>query len=143
MLQMAYNSAMTRRRTPLNLQAAGKKLWLGVTGHYTLDPAETALLEQLCRCLDLLDRLNADLAEMGVVVAGSERQPRPNPLIKSVVEVAKLADQLTRSLALPVGNEVQGQRRGPSAKARVRSGRPKKSKLGRVSHLIKQVEEGA
>ena len=131
------DTAKRRKRYPRGLQASGKAFWDNMIEHYTLGPAETVIVERLCRCLDVLGRIDRDLSDMGTVVAGSKSQPRPNPMLREQREMLKVVDQLCRSLALPVGGEQQGKRRTPEAKAAARIGRMPKSNLNRVSRLVK------
>jgi hypothetical protein len=130
---------MTRKQAPRGLLNSGKALWVNVTERYTLDPAESALLLQACRCLDNLDRISGDLAEMGVTVSGSTGQPRPNPLLHEQREQVRVFDQLQRSLALPLDGEANGVRRSADAKKAARAGRVRKTNAGQVNHL----KEGA
>ena len=112
-------AAPKRKRCPPDLQSTGKTLWNTIIGQYTLDPAEYVLLHQLCRAVDMLDRISADLAEMGVVVSGSEGQPRVNPLLGEQRAQVRLVDQLQQALALPIAGEPLGVRRA----AKYRSGK--------------------
>jgi hypothetical protein len=126
-----------RKSYPRGLQQSGKAFWDRVIdGRYTFDPAEYIILERLCRCLDTLDQIDRDIAEMGTVVAGSRSQPRPNPMLREQRETLKLVDQLCRSLALPVPGEAQGKRRSPEAKAAAKVGRTPKSNVNRVRGLV-------
>jgi hypothetical protein len=117
-----------RKPPPKDLNASGKSWWRNIIGEYALDPAEIVLLHQLCRAVDILDRLNADLADMGVTVSGSTGQPKPNGLLIEIRETVKLVDQLQMALALPMAGETAGRRRKPQAKADARGGPVKKSR---------------
>lgn len=117
---------------PRDLLVSGKALWRCVIGAYTLDAAEVVLLHQLCRAVDVLDRLHADLAEMGVTVAGSTGQPRPNPLLGEVREQVKIVDRLQQALALPLTGENAGVRRSPSRKAAARDDSGGRKLMGRA-----------
>jgi hypothetical protein len=125
-----------RKNHPRGLRASGKALWDNVIENYTLDPAETVILERLCRCLDVLDRIDRDLSDMGTVVAGSRNQPRPNPMLREQRETLKIVDQLCRSLALPLPGESQGKRRSPDARRSAKAGRTRKSNVNRVRGLV-------
>jgi hypothetical protein len=124
---------LTSEHYPPGLQAGGKQLWDKIN-EYDLDPAEEALLLQAARVMDNLDRLAADINGMGMVVAGSERQPRPNPLLIEQREQAKLLDALLRSIALPVGGEAYGTRRSGDQKKAAKAGRPMKSRPARIPY---------
>jgi hypothetical protein len=45
-------------RAPAGPGDQGKRLWCDVVGKYLLDPAELAVLDQLCHTIDELGRLN-------------------------------------------------------------------------------------
>lgn len=106
-----------RKAAPSDLQTRGKGLWRSVVGKYVLDPAETALLHELCRTADELDALTAAMADQSPVVAGSQGQPRANPLLAEIRHHRRLAETLTVALALPVDGETTGRRRSVNAKA--------------------------
>lgn len=114
------------------LKTSGTRLWRDVVGRYELDPVELTLLFQLCRTVDELDAVNAAIKKSGPVVDGSTGQMRANPLYHEFRELTKITDQLSRSLALPVGPETTGKRRGSAAKLNARAARPKKSR-GRLA----------
>jgi len=128
------DTKLPRKRPPDDLAKAGTALWNSITRQYAFDAAEYVLLHMLCRTVDVLERINADLAEMGVTVAGSTGQPRTNPLLAEQREQIKIADQLVQSLALPVEGESHGQRRSGAAKAAAKTRKPPKMG-GRVSRI--------
>lgn len=105
---------------PRDLRVSGKAVWRSIIGSYVLDPAEVVLLHQLCRAVDILDRIAADLAEMGVTVSGSTGQPVANPLLNAQLEQVKIVDRLQQALALPLAGENAGVRRSASRKAAAR-----------------------
>jgi hypothetical protein len=124
-----------RKSSPKGLAAGGKAVWRSVIdAGYALDPAELVLLHRLCRAVDVLDRLDIELEDMGICTGGSTGQPRANPLLSEMREQVKLIDQLQRSLALPLPGESHGTRRTGEAKRLARSGRPAKHP-NRMSHL--------
>jgi hypothetical protein len=109
---------MTRRTTPAppDLQAAGVALWRKATREWEFHSIELSVLHQLCAVTDEIEAMRADLAQMGMIVAGSEKQPRANPLIDKLVNHRRLADQLVVALALPIEGEAAGMRRSAKAK---------------------------
>ena len=107
---------MVLMRYPTGLAVAGRTLWRGVTSGYELSPAEMATLDQACRTVDLLSRVDAELAA-GVTAEGSMGQIRSHPLLRSRVELCTLLDLQLRSLCLPVADEDEGRFRSPSARA--------------------------
>jgi hypothetical protein len=106
-----------RKTAPSDLKGRGKALWRSVVGKYALDPAETALLHELCRTADELDALTAAMADQSPVVEGSQGQPRAHPLLAEIRQHRKLAETLAISLALPADGETIGTRRSVNARA--------------------------
>lgn len=100
-----------------DLKARGRALWRNVMGKYVLDPAETALLHELCRTADELDALTAAMADQSPVVEGSQGQPRAHPLLAEIRQHRRVAENLAVALALPVDGESIGRRRSANAKA--------------------------
>ncbi len=121
-------SDMTRSRPPASLGETGRAFWRKVTGIYELSPAEEAILARCCRTLDVLDRLDATLADADdLVTTGSVGQLKAHPGLAAVADQERLLDQLVRALNLPLPGEAEGRRRSPVARenalARWREGR--------------------
>jgi hypothetical protein len=51
---------MTTAKQPKGLQTRGRAFWKLVTTKYALEPDEAELLVEVCRLLDLVDRLEAE-----------------------------------------------------------------------------------
>ena len=75
-------------------------MWRQVQGKYVLDALETALLGELCRSVDVCDRIRRELAKSSLLVTGSTGQPRSNPLLQALDVQVKLVERLTSSLGL-------------------------------------------
>ena len=91
-------------KPPTGLRAAGKRMWVAVTGPdaYVLTPAELAMLEEACRTYDELGALEKALRELpDLVVTGSMGQPRIHPLLAEVRAHRTLLAKLTERLNLP------------------------------------------
>jgi hypothetical protein len=84
---------------------------------YDLSPGELALLEQACRCADLLARIDEQLANEDLTVPGSRGQMRSHPLAYLSLDQRKVFEGLMNSLALPMPDETVGKRRSPQATA--------------------------
>ncbi|MGA7055363.1 MAG: hypothetical protein WBZ37_29700 [Mycobacterium sp.] len=106
-----------RITAPSDLKTRGKGLWRGVIGTYVLNAAESAILHELCRTDDELDVLAAAMADQEPVVAGSQGQPRPNPLLAEIRQHRRVAEALVVGLALPVDGETVGRPRSVNATA--------------------------
>jgi hypothetical protein len=92
-------------------------LWRAVTGTYELSPAELETLRQACRVADLLARLDAVLMTEDPVQESAAGTPKAHPLLAASADQRRVLDQLMRSLALPMPDEVTGRRRSPAAVA--------------------------
>lgn len=76
-------------------------VWDGVTGVYALRPDELRILEDACREIDLVERLEADLTGAPLTVKGSQGQPVANPLVAEVRQHRQVVKGLLGSLKLP------------------------------------------
>jgi hypothetical protein len=76
-------------------------LWYNTIEVGEPNPAELAILHEMCAVLDEIDALKAVLRQSSPVVAGSTGQPRPNPLYAELRRHRELADRLARTLAVP------------------------------------------
>jgi hypothetical protein len=63
-------------RAPVGLGKAGRALWRQVSAEFGLAPHESAILVQVCRVIDRLDAIEAELAAGPLLVTGSTGQPR-------------------------------------------------------------------
>jgi hypothetical protein len=134
---------MTKRPTPApkDLNEAGRTLWRKADREFEFSSVEYELLHQLCVTLDEIAGMRADLSEMGYIVAGAEKQPRPNPLIATLREHRKLVDQLVTALALPIEGEAVGRRRSAQAK-QAADARWRKPKSGGRIHAVARMQGG-
>jgi hypothetical protein len=107
---------MSARRAPSGLGKAGRALWREVMAEFGLAPHESAILVQVCRCLDRLDAIEGELAGAPLTVEGSQGQPRPHPLLSEQRMQARLLESLSRALSIPLPGEDVGRRRSPSAR---------------------------
>jgi len=93
-------------------------VWRQIVAKYHLDPGELVLLTELCRTVDAIDAIEAQLAADGLTVTGGRGQiPRAHPLLFPLVEHRKMASRLVTELALPLPGEQVGRRRTPKQKA--------------------------
>lgn len=80
---------------------------------YELSPAESALLVRACRTVDVLARIDGQLAGEALLVEGSTGQPRSNPLLASLADQQRALASLISAMALPRPDEQTGRRRSP------------------------------
>ena len=100
-------------RPPADLAARGRALWRQVQEVYLLDPVEEQLLLELCRVLDRIDSISAELdTAESWAVHGSAGQWRTHPLLTSLDNQVKLADRLASSLGVSMPNAADGQHKG-------------------------------
>lgn len=83
------------------LRAAGRRLWRDVTEAYDLRPDELAVLREMARQVDELDRLAAALADIEPVTVGSKGQPVAHPLLAEARGARLVLARLTSTLSLP------------------------------------------
>jgi hypothetical protein len=128
---------------PRDLGTAGRALWRDAVREFTFSSVEFRLLYELCCVLDEIAAMRADLSEMGMVVSGSENQPRVNPLIAALTNHRKLADQLAVALSLPLEGESVGRRRSAQAKIAADSRWRKPKSGGRIVAIQRMHGGGA
>lgn len=92
---------MTRRRDPDGLQRAGAALRDAVLGQYDLAPHERVALIVACRQADDVARLEALLADGGMVVPGSAGQPRLSAVVGELRQGRLALAKLLSELRLP------------------------------------------
>ena len=62
---------------PKGLGLEARRLWRDILKDFDLGPAELRILEDACREVDLIDRLEAAIDGADLVVTGSRHQPVP------------------------------------------------------------------
>lgn len=89
--------------TPAGLGDSGRALWSDIAGTYDLRPDERRLLEDACREADLIDRLEAEIADPDheMVVKGSMGQPVSSPLVAEIRQHRTTLRALFGALKLP------------------------------------------
>lgn len=126
----------SRKQPPAHLGKVGKSKWRRLIEENTFSASELVTLELLCAQLDALDKLDSEMATMGVVVAGSEGQPVVNPVLRERRETIRQIDQLMVALAIPVAGESHGVRRSGAARAAAKVRRaPNDPRVRRVEDL--------
>jgi hypothetical protein len=86
-------------RPPRGLKPAGRRLFLAIVRRYELDPAELAILVEMCRTVDHLEALDAAVQAGGVV--GEDGKVAP-ALVEARMQQQTLA-KLAASLRIPDG----------------------------------------
>lgn len=86
---------------PSGLAAKGKKTWKAITGTYELRADELDTLEDICREVDLISRLEESLDGADLLTRGSQGQDVLNPLVAEVRQHRATKKALWASLKLP------------------------------------------
>ena len=88
--------------TPKRLGPAGRKFWRAIMADFQLaGPHESALLEQACRELDIIDRLDDELADADLVINTPAHGEVANRLLSEVQQHRTAFRLLLRDLKLP------------------------------------------
>lgn len=90
-----------KKRPPADLGTAGKALWRRLASVYVFEPGELAILETACHQADDVAALEALIAEHGMIVSGSQGQPRLNAAVTEVRQGRLALGKLLGQLALP------------------------------------------
>ncbi len=90
-------------RAPRGLDKAGKGLWksLHQTFDFTDEPHLLAILEQVCRTRDEIDRLEAAMEGQPYTVLGSAKQLQVHPLVSEARFQRKALAELLSRIGLP------------------------------------------
>jgi hypothetical protein len=91
----------SKPKAPTGLGTSGRSLWRAIAGVYELRPDELRILTDACREADLVDRLEAALADAELIVKGSMGQLVASPLVSEVRQHRTVLAGLLRSLKLP------------------------------------------
>lgn len=92
---------MQSQPRPDGLDDRGGRTWDAVTSKYTLRPDELIVLEDACREIDLVDRLDDEIKTVPLIVQGGYEQDVANPLITEIRQHRALVARLFAQLKLP------------------------------------------
>ena len=105
------------RHTPKGIGENGAKLWRGVASAYQLRVDEYQILEDACREVDLIARLEAELEGAPLMVEGIKGQPIASPLVSELRQHRSVLARLLGALKLPdAAGEVQADTRSQAAR---------------------------
>ena len=95
---------MTARKpaAPPGLGTRAARLWREVVVDFDLRVDELRLLEDACREVDVIERLDVAVREGGLLVAGSMGQSRPNPLLGELRAHRLVLARLLAQVGFPV-----------------------------------------
>lgn len=83
------------------LGAKARKFRDAVLGVYELSVSEQRTLEDACREIDLIERLQGELDNADLIVRGSMGQPVASPFVQEIRQHRAILDRLLKSLNLP------------------------------------------
>jgi hypothetical protein len=115
---MTAEAPYTPPKAPSATKASGRRLWHSIVDGWVLDEHELALLREAVRTVDLLDALEAQLAEHGPLVE-SPHGLKANPAAPELRQQRIALARLLAALRLPTGDEADVKR--PQRRAGVRS----------------------
>ena len=93
------------KQAPVGLGPEAKKVWKEVISSFELRADEVRILEDACREIDLIERMEKALGTESLIVKGSMGQPAPNPLIPELRQHRATFKTLIQSLKLPEEDE--------------------------------------
>jgi len=110
---------MQTPKAPANLDERGAQFWRDVAGNFRLRPDELRTLEDACREIDLIERMNDKIRDVDLTVSGSMGQLVANPLVQEVRQHRAILSRLLASLKLPdeSGGAAAAATRSESARA--------------------------
>lgn len=100
----------TTTKAPAGLGAKAKKVWSEITSVYDLRADELRILEDACREIDLIERLESELKGAELVVSGSMGQPVVSPLVQELRQHRGVLARLLTCLKLPDDEPGAGER---------------------------------
>src|SRR4051794_18491066 len=93
---------MTAVRTPTALGSKARRLWSEVVAGFDLRPDELRLLEDACREVDVVERIEKALRDTNsLLIPGSKGQLRPNPLLAELRGHRLVLARLLHQVGIP------------------------------------------
>lgn len=86
---------------PENLGNRGERFWDSVTSTYKLRADELIILEDACREIKLIDKLEDEIDGAKMIVTGGYEQEVANPLITEIRQHRGMVARLLNQLKLP------------------------------------------
>ena len=101
---------------PEGLGPKALEVWIEIAGGYDLRVDERRVLEDACREIDLIERLEEELKDADLIVTGSMGQPVASPLVQELRQHRGVLARLLGWLKLP--DEEEPAKGNTSASAR-------------------------
>ncbi|MFE5340723.1 P27 family phage terminase small subunit [Isoptericola sp. NPDC056578] len=98
----------TTKKTPVppGLGSRGRRYWRDILADNELGPSELVLLAEICKTLDLIDQLDAQVRADGLTVEGSAGQQRLHPAITEIRGQRLALNRLIGALDLDDADDV-------------------------------------
>ncbi len=104
----AGHAVAPKPKAPPRLAAAGRALWKRIIADFELDVYDLILLECAARQADDVASLEALLAEQGLVVEGSQGQPRLSAVVTELRQSRLAFSRLLAEVGLPNDDQEAG-----------------------------------
>lgn len=88
-------------KPPTKLSAKSRRLWTDITAAYELRVDELRVLEDSCREIDLIERMEAEQRDLPLVAKGSMGQDVAAPLVQELRQHRATLARLLLQLKLP------------------------------------------
>ncbi|MGH3490223.1 MAG: hypothetical protein ACRDP8_20235 [Actinopolymorphaceae bacterium] len=98
-------TALSQVRPPLELDQRGAAFRSYVESTFDLDRSELELLTQVCRLLDMADRLQRQVDTDGVTVLNARSEQRAHPALVELRQVSLALGRLLAQLEIPGEDE--------------------------------------
>jgi hypothetical protein len=92
---------VTKLTAPTGLGTKAKRIWADITGSYELRSDERRILEDACREVDLVERLEREFRDSPTMVKGSMGQLVASPILQELRQHRALVAALLAKLKLP------------------------------------------
>lgn len=104
---------------PKGLGTKSRKLWRQITTEFALRADELRILEEACREVDTVERLQEaiDAEDFSLITRGSQGQDVANPLLGEIRQHRAILARLLAALRLPDAEEEAGQSRSSAARS--------------------------
>lgn len=87
--------------TPYKLGSEALSMWHSVTKDYTLRRDELRILKDICREIDIVERMEKAMRDDNLIKLGSMKQDVANPLLAELARHRALIGSLFKQLRLP------------------------------------------
>jgi hypothetical protein len=100
---------MAKLPAPTKLGPKARKVWTEITGVYDLRTDELLVLEDCCREIDIVERLEEEFRDAPTMVKGSMGQLVASPMLQELRQHRAVVARLLKQLNLPDEDGRQGQ----------------------------------